>query len=53
MSLKSDSVNVNYSSTHYNHKKLLGHLRISSNINSVVAEELKQGISSTHIIEDS
>ena len=50
--VNSDFVNLTYSSTHYNHKKQLGHLRISSNIKGVVAEKLKQGISSNRIIQD-
>ena len=50
--LKTDSVSLTYTSTHYNHQQQLGHLHLSNNTRTIVAEKLKQGITSGHIIED-
>ena len=50
--LKTGSVIVAYAETHYNHQKQLGHLHLSNTTRTIVAEKLKQGITSSRIIED-
>ena len=50
--LKTDSVSVTNTHTHYNHQKQLGHLRINNDATRIVAEKFKQGIPSIRIVED-
>ena len=50
--MQSDKVRVEYISTHYNHTKQLGHLRLSNTTRLTIASKLQQGITSQRILDD-
>ena len=50
--IKTNHTTVHYTSTHYNHKTQLGHLRIPSTTRKVIASKLKRGITTQRIIDD-
>ena len=50
--VKTNHITVRYTSTHYNHKPQLGHLRIPTKTRNVIASKLKKGIIVQRIIND-
>ena len=50
--VKTNHTTVNYTSTHYNHKTQLGHLRLPTTTRKVIASKLKRGITAQRIIDD-
>ena len=50
--VKTNSVTVHYTPTHYNHKTQLGHLRIPHSTRNIIVSKLKSGVTAQRIIDD-